>query len=126
MSSTPLEQPDPHTSALLQVADYLSHPPQFVAIADARATLRQTLELAHHGSVVLTSHGVPTVAVVSFATLEAMRGALLHLLVEAMDASFAQVPAQVAQAPPGDATSEEALEALVDATVRRARRTQHR
>ena len=65
----------------------------------------------------------PTVAVVSFATPEAMRGALLHLLVEAMDASFAQVQAQVAQSSPGDATSEEAL---VNATVQRTRRTKRR
>lgn len=59
-----------------------------MAVADARAELRRTLELATKGSVVLTAHGEPEAAVVPFTTLEDMRRALLHLLVEEMQASF--------------------------------------
>ena len=72
--------------------------------------------------MVLTTNGEPAAALVSFATLEAMRGALRHLLVEAMEASFAQVQAQVVSAPQAEPTSEAELEALVDDVVRRARR----
>jgi hypothetical protein len=79
------------------------------------------LDMAHQASVVLTTNGEPTGALVSFATLEAMRGALQHLLAEAMETSFTQVQAQVAIAPHPEPTSEAELEALVDETVRRTR-----
>jgi len=58
---------------------------------------------------------------VSFATLEAMRGALLHLLVTEMEASLARVQAQMASTPQAEPTSEAELEVLVDNAVRRAR-----
>jgi len=70
---------------------------------------------------VRTSYGAPAVAVVPVETLEVLRGAWLRLLVHAMDTRWARVQAQVAREPQGEATSEEALEALVEATVRRAR-----
>src|ERR1044072_5797642 len=76
------------TSALARVASYLGQPQKFMAIADARAEMRRTLELAAKGSVVLTTHGDPAAAVVPFTTLEDMRRALLHLLVEQMGATF--------------------------------------
>jgi prevent-host-death family protein len=114
----PTEHP---ASALLQVADYLSRPQQFVAVAEARAAFRRTLERVNQASVVLTSNGEPAVALVPFATLEAMRSALLHLLVGEIEASFAQGQAQVARKPDVEPTSEEELEALVDDAVRRAR-----
>jgi antitoxin (DNA-binding transcriptional repressor) of toxin-antitoxin stability system len=63
--------PDEKAAALLRVASYLGRPQQFMAIADARAEMRRTLELAAKGSVVLTTHGEPAAAVVPFATLEA-------------------------------------------------------
>jgi hypothetical protein len=112
---------DPYTTTLLRVAEYLSRPQQFVAVAEAQAAFRHTLDMAHQTSVVLTTNGEPAGALVSFATLEAMRGALQHLLVEAMETSFAQVQAQVASAPHAEPTSEAELEALVDETVRRTR-----
>lgn len=59
-----------------------------MAVADARAEMRRTLELANKGSVVLTAHGEPEAAVVPFTTLEDMRRALLHLLVEEIETSF--------------------------------------
>ena len=122
MPQSPTQPTDSYTTTLLRVAEYLSRPQQFVAIAEAHAAFRHTLDMAHQASVVLTMNGEPTAALVSFATLEAMRSALLHLLVETMEASFAQVQAQVAGAPPAEPTSEAELEALVDDVVRRARR----
>jgi len=122
MPQSPTPPTDPYTTALLRVAEYLSRTPQFVAVAEAQAAFRHTLEMAHQASVVLTTNGEPAAALVSFATLEAMRGALRHLLVEAMEASFAQAQAQVVSAPQAEPTSEAELEALVDDVVRRARR----
>lgn len=59
-------------------------------VADARAEMRRTLELATKGSVVLTTHGEPAAAVVPFTTLEDMKRALLHLLVAEMKTTFAR------------------------------------
>lgn len=102
------------------MAEYLSRPQQFVAVAEAQVAFRHTLDMAHQASVVLTTNGEPTGALVSFATLEAMRGSLQHLLVEAMETSFAQVQAQMASASHAEPTSEAELEALVDEAVRHA------
>ena len=112
---------DPYTTILLRVAEYLSHPQQFVSVAEAHAAFGHTLDMAHQASVVLTTNGEPAAALVSFVTLEAMRGALRHLLVEAMEASFAQVQAQVVIAPHAEPTSEAELAALVDDAVQRTR-----
>jgi len=122
MPQSPTSPTAPYTTALLRVAEYLSRPQQFVAVAEAQVAFHHTLDIAHQTSVVLTTNGEPTAALVSFATLEAMRGALRHLLVEAMEASFAQMQVQVASAPQVEPTSEAELEALVDDVVRRARR----
>ncbi len=114
---------DDRAAALLRVAAYLSRPQKFMAVADARAEMRRTLELAEKGSVVLTTHGEPEAAVVPFATLEDMRRALMQLLVSEMEASFARTQEQ-ARAEDADApeTSEEELESLVGEVVRTARR----
>ncbi|MBA3572509.1 MAG: hypothetical protein H0W34_11165 [Pyrinomonadaceae bacterium] len=114
---------DDKAAALLRVASYLGRPQKFMAVADARAEMRRTLELAAKGSVVLTTHGEPEAAVVPFTTLEDMRRALLHLLVEEMGSSFARsqkrARSQRADVP---ASSEEELEALVGEAVKKARR----
>ncbi len=112
-----------HAAALLRVAAYLSRPQQFMAVADARAELRRTLEMAEKGSVVLTTHGEPEAAVVPFATLEDMRRALMQLLVSEMEASFARTQEQ-ARADGKDApeTSDDELESLVGEAIRTARR----
>lgn len=115
------QQPESHASVQLQIAEYLSRSQQFMAVAEARAAFPHTLERAHEASIVLTANGEPTAALVSFTTLEAMRGALLHLLVVEMEVSFTQLQTQVATMPHGEPTSEAQLEALVDDTVRRAR-----
>ena len=81
---------DDQAAALLRVASYLGRPQKFMAVADARAEMRRTLEMVAKGSVVLTTHGEPEAAVVAFTTLEDMRCALLHLLVEGMGSSFAR------------------------------------
>lgn len=122
MSQSPTQPMDPYTTTLLRVAEYLSRLQQFVVVAEAQAAFGHTLNMAHQASVVLTTNGESTGALVSFATLEAMRGALQHLLVEAMETSFTQVQAQVASAPHAEPTSEAELEALVDDVVRHARR----
>src|SRR5438477_4094793 len=105
---------DDQAAALLRVASYLGRPQKFMAVGDARAEMRRTLELAAKGSVVLTSHGEPAAAVVPFTTLEDMRGALLHLLVEEMGSSLDRTQER-ARSQRGDvpATSEGELEALV-------------
>ena len=114
---------DERAAALLRVAAYLSRPQKFMAVADARAEMRRTLELAEKGSVVLTTHGEPEAAVVPFATLEDMRRALMQLLVSEMEASFARAQER-ARAEGADApeTSEEELESLVKDMIRTARR----
>src|ERR687889_467371 len=81
---------DERSAALLRVAAYLSRPQKFMAVGEARAEMRRTLEMAEEGSVVLTTHGEPEAAVVPFATLEDMRRALMQLLVSEMEASFAR------------------------------------
>ncbi len=115
--------PDDKAAALLRVAAYLGRPQKFMPVGNARAEMRRTLELAAKGSVVLTTHGEPAAAVVPFTTLEDMRRALLHLLVEEMGSSFER-SRESARSQKRDvpATSEEELEALVGEAVKKARR----
>jgi len=114
---------DDTAAALLRVASYLGRPQKFMPVADARAEMRRTLDLVTKGSVVLTTHGEPEAAVVPFTTLEDMRRALLHLLVEEMASSFARSKER-ARSQRGDvpASSEEELETLVGEAVKKARR----
>ena len=123
MSEASSSVPDERAAALLRVASYLSRPQQFMAVADARAEMRRTLEMAEKGSVVLTTHGEPEAAVVPFATLEDMRRALMQLLVSEMETSFARTQERASagrEAAP--ATSDEELESLVGEAIRTARR----
>ncbi len=114
---------DDKAAALLRVASYLGRPQKFMPVGDARAELRRTLELAAKGSVVLTTHGEPAAAVVPFTTLEDMRRALLHLLIEEMGSSFERAQERArSQREDVPATSEEELEALVGDAVKKARR----
>lgn len=85
--------------------------------------MRRTLELVSKGSVVLTTHGEPEAAVVPFTTLEDMRRALLHLLIEQMGSSLERSRERV-RSRRGEVltTSEEELEALVGEAVKKARR----
>src|SRR5437016_12097668 len=114
---------DDKAAALLRVAAYLGRPQKFMPVGDARTEMRRTLELAAKGSVVLTTHGEPAAAVVPFSTLEDMRSALLHLLVEEIGSSFERSQER-ARSPRGNvpATSEEELGGLVGAAVKKARR----
>ena len=114
---------DDKAAALMRVASYLGRPQKFMPVADARAEMRRTLELVAKGSVVLTTHGEPEAAVVPFTTLEDMRRALLHLLVEEMGSSLARSKER-ARSQRGDVpeSSEEELEALVGEAVKKARR----
>lgn len=115
---------DERAAALLRVADYLSRPQKFMAVGEARAEMRRTLELAEEGSVVLTTHGEPEAAVVPFATLEDMRRALMQLLVSEMEASFvrAREGVRAGDGEDAEATDEEELGSLVGEAVRTARR----
>ena len=123
MSEASSSVTDERAAALLRVASYLSRPQQFMAVADARAEMRQTLRMAEKGSVVLTTHGEPEAAVVPFATLEDMRRALMQLLVSEMETSFARTQER-ASAGREDAptTSDEELESLVEEAIHTARR----
>ena len=123
MSEASSSVTDERAAALLRVASYLSRPQQFMAVADARAEMRRTLEMAEKGSVVLTTHGEPEAAVVPFATLEDMRRALMQLLVSEMEASFARARERAsADGKDAPATSDEELESLVGEAIRTARR----
>jgi antitoxin (DNA-binding transcriptional repressor) of toxin-antitoxin stability system len=114
---------DDKAAALLRVASYLGRPQKFMPVADARAEMRRTLEMVAKGSVVLTTHGEPEAAVVPFTTLEDMRRALLHLLVQEMGSSFARSQKSVrSQRKDVPTSSEEELEKLVGEIVRGARR----
>jgi len=114
---------DDKAAALLRVAAYLGRPQKFMPVGDARTEMRRTLELAAKGSVVLTTHGEPAAAVVPFTTLEDMRGALLHLLVEEMGSSFERSQERArSQRRDVPATSEEELEALVGEALKNARK----
>ena len=111
------------TATLLRVAAYLGRPQEFMAVGDARAEMRRTLELAAKGSVVLTTHGEPAAAVVAFTTLEDMRRALLHLLVDEMGASFVRSQERArSQKRDVPTTSDEELEVLVGEAVKNARK----
>lgn len=123
MPNINLESPEPYTSMLARVAEYLSRPQQFVAVAEARAAWRHTLDRAQEASVVLTTNGEPAAAIVPFATLEAIRGALLQLLAQEMETSFGRLQAQVSSEPRGESTSETELEALVSDVVQHSRKT---
>jgi len=123
MPNVNLESTEPYTSTLARVAEYLSRPQQFVAVAEARAALRQTLDRAQEASVVLTTNGEPAAAIVPFTTLEAMRGALLQLLAQEMETSFVRLQAQVSSEPRGESTSETELETLVSDAVQHSRET---
>jgi antitoxin (DNA-binding transcriptional repressor) of toxin-antitoxin stability system len=114
---------DERTATLLRIAAYLSQPQQFMAVADARAEMRRTLEMAAKGSVVLTTHGEPEAAVVPFTTLEDMRSALMQLLVTEIEGSFTRTQEQARlDADTAPTTSDEELESLVGEAIRTARR----
>jgi antitoxin (DNA-binding transcriptional repressor) of toxin-antitoxin stability system len=120
-----LTSADDRAAALLRVASYLGRPQKFMPVADARAEMRRTLEMVANGSVVLTTHGEPEAAVVPFTTLEDMRRALLHLLVQEMGSSFARsqkIVRSQRKDVPAATTSEEELEKLVGEIARGARR----
>lgn len=118
---------DEQAAALLRVATYLGQPQKFMAIADARAEMRRTLELAAKGSVVLTTHGEPAAAVVPFTTLEDMRRALLHLLVTEIEATFIHSQDRLrSRREEVPESSEKEIEALVGQTLRGARLSRKR
>jgi prevent-host-death family protein len=122
MPNVNLEATESYASTLARVAEYLSRPQQFVAVAEARAALRHTLDRAQEASVVLTTNGEPAAAIVPFTTLEAIRGALLQLLMQEMETSFVRLQAQVSSEPRGESTSETELETLVSDAVQRSRK----
>ena len=115
---------DERSAALLRVAAYLSRPQKFMAVGEARAEMRRTLEMAEEGSVVLTTHGEPEAAVVPFATLEDMRRALMQLLVSEMEGSFTRAQERAREdGEEAEATDEGELGSLVGEAVRTARRS---
>lgn len=123
MSEASSSVADERAAALLRVASYLSRPQQFMAVADARAEMRRTLEMVEKGSVVLTTHGQPEAAVVPFATLEDMRRALLQLLVSEMETSFARTQERARAGSEGaPAAGDEELESLAGEAIHTARR----
>lgn len=123
MSKTIVATPSNGTAALLHVADFLARPQRFLAVAEARAGLRETLELAQTGSVILTNNGVPAAATLPFAILEEMRQTVMRLLVDGMGSGFKRAQAVAETLRPGEPSSEAELESLARAAVRRARRS---
>ena len=111
-------------ASLVKVADYLSRPQQFLAIAEARAGFREALQEASKRSMILTNNGAPQAALVPFEILEAMRSALLQLLVGEMNKSFEGLQKRAIAESDADAepTSEEELESLVKEARRGAKK----
>lgn len=127
MSKTSSSVSDAGADKLLRVARYFRKPQRFVPIADARAELRQTLEAVSQGSVVITTHGEPQAAIVDFETFEAVRGAVMHLLLAETEASFNRTQEAARRQSEGAAqTSEDELEKLVGEAVRKARQEKRR
>ena len=62
MRQSASQQAESHATTLLQVAEYLRRPQQSMAVAEARAAFRHTLERSHEASIVLTANGEPTAA----------------------------------------------------------------
>jgi PHD/YefM family antitoxin component YafN of YafNO toxin-antitoxin module len=126
MKASSISEAKASAFALLEVADYLSRPQQFLAVAEARAGLRRTLREAIKHSIVLTNNGEPQAAIVPFETLEAMRGALLQLLVGEMRNSFERLQQRVATQSTHPAEDEEHPEPVgedeLESLVREARR----
>jgi hypothetical protein len=108
---------------LLRLASYLSRPQSFIEVADASSQIRHALLLAKKGSVIFTDSGEPKAVILSAITLEDMRIALKHLLVEEMGVSFA-LSRQSLRVRRKDASvsSEEELEKLVGEALKTARR----
>src|SRR6266542_2330796 len=107
---------------MLRVARYLRKPQRFIPVGDVRAEMRQTLEIVSPGSVVTTTHGEPQAAIVDFETFEAVRGAVMHLLLAEMEASFNRTQEAVGQRSEGVVqSSEDELEKLAGDAVHRAR-----
>ena len=123
MAKTIVTTPTNGAAALLHVADFLARPQRFLAVAEARAGLRETLEQAQTGSVILTNNGVPAAAILPFATLEEIRQAVMRLLVDEMASSLKRTQAVAQALPSGEPTSEAELETLARTAVRRARRS---
>jgi antitoxin (DNA-binding transcriptional repressor) of toxin-antitoxin stability system len=113
-------------SELLKVAAYLGRPQHFVTVADARSELKRTLELAGQSSVVLTTNGEPSAAIVPFTTLEAIRSAVVQMLVLEMEASLRRTQSRLSGEPGAEPTSEEELESLVRESLREERRKKAR
>ena len=112
---------------LLRVAKYFCKPQRFIPVGDIRAEMRQTLEIVSQGSVVVTTHGEPQAAIVDFETFEAVRGAVTHLLLAEMEASFTRTQEAVRrQSERVVQTSEDELEKLVDEAVHMARKERSR
>lgn len=124
MKTQSWQDPSLMMTPLLKVADYLSRPQQFLAVADARAGFREALLESSKRSVVLTNNGAPQAALVPFETLEAMRSALLQLLVGEMQTSFERLQQQVTAQSDGKAesTTEAELETLVKAARRQPKK----
>jgi len=114
--------PKDSQSTLLRVADYLSRPQTFIAVAEARAGLKQTLEQIHSGSVILTTNGEPSAALVPFSTLEEIRQTVMRLLVDAMAVTIARTQTEAYAMPAGEPTNEDEIEAFARQAVRRGRR----
>lgn len=123
MTRSSLLQQSVPAAPLIEVANYLSRPQQFLAVAQARAGLREAIAASGERSVVLTNNGEPQAALVPFAALETMRSALLQLLVGGMHDSFARLQQQLVSQPSDqpEPTSEAELESLVKQARRQSR-----
>ena len=116
-----VKEVDREAAAVLRIADYLSRPQKFMPVAEARAEMKRTLDIAGQGSVVLTAHGEPQATIVDFETFESMRGAVMQLLMAGMEASFQRAQARASAEGAGPETSLDELDSLVDQAVRAGR-----
>lgn len=108
--------------SLLEVAKYFGNPQEFLSVGEARSHFRDAVDTAEERSVVLTSHGEPQAALISYHRFETVRQAVIGLLVDALDMSWEatrdRARKRTAEALP---TTEEEVEDMVADSIGRAR-----
>lgn len=108
--------------SLLEVAKYFGVPQEFLSVKEARSHFRDAVDAADERSVVLTSHGEPQAALISYQRYESMRQAVIGLLVDALDVSWEATRERARQrAAEAMPSTEDEIEEIVGKSIGQAR-----
>lgn len=89
---------------------------------EARSHFRDAVDAADERSVVLTSHGEPQAALISYQRYESMRQAVIGLLVDALDVSWEATRERARQrAAEAMPSTEDEIEEIVGKSIGQAR-----